>query len=156
MVNAFYFLDTSALVKKYMAETGSAWIEALTDSDSGNRLIVARVTWVETISALSRLRRENRIDPDLLDRTIRIFKADWEAEYRIVEIEKPDFEKAGDLVRKHPLRAYDAIQLTSALKIHPAVTRTTRNTLTFLSADNRLIDIARIEGLHVDNPNNYL
>ena len=30
MVDAF-FLDTSALVKKYMTETGSTWIETLTD-----------------------------------------------------------------------------------------------------------------------------
>nr|VFJ53929.1 MAG: hypothetical protein BECKFM1743A_GA0114220_101224 [Candidatus Kentron sp. FM]VFJ54798.1 MAG: hypothetical protein BECKFM1743C_GA0114222_101444 [Candidatus Kentron sp. FM]VFK08900.1 MAG: hypothetical protein BECKFM1743B_GA0114221_100854 [Candidatus Kentron sp. FM] len=154
MVSA-YFLDTSALVKKYMTETGSGWIEALTDFDSNNRVLVARVTWVETISAFSRLRRENKIDPVLLDRTIRIFETDWETEYRIVEIEGPDFDKAGDLVQKHPLRAYDAIQLACALKVHAAFAGTAQNSVTFLSGDNRLIDAARSEGLEVENPNNH-
>ncbi len=46
MVNA-YFLDTSALVKKYMTESGSTWIEILTDPETytfvsaDNRLINA-------------------------------------------------------------------------------------------------------------------
>ena len=49
MVNVF-FLDTSALVKKYMTETGSTWIETLTDAESDNKIILARVTWVETFT----------------------------------------------------------------------------------------------------------
>nr|VFK62744.1 MAG: PIN domain-containing protein [Candidatus Kentron sp. TUN]VFK71948.1 MAG: PIN domain-containing protein [Candidatus Kentron sp. TUN] len=79
-------------------------------------------------------------------RTIHIFKLDWEIQYKIVEIEKSDFEKASRLVQKHPLRAYDAIQLACALKVPSA---------TFLSADNRLIDIAQAEGLNVGNPNTH-
>ena len=47
------FLDTSALVKKYMTEVGSAWVSDLTDPSSGNHIILSRVTWVETISAFS-------------------------------------------------------------------------------------------------------
>nr|VFJ63863.1 MAG: hypothetical protein BECKDK2373C_GA0170839_111210 [Candidatus Kentron sp. DK] len=154
MVDA-YFLDTSALVKKYIVETGSPRIGALTKPNSGKQIFLARITWVETISAFSRLHRENRIDPNLLDRTLQVFKADWETGYRIVEIEKPDFEKAGVLVQKHPLRAYDSIQLACALKIHAAFVQTARNTLTFLSADNRLISAARVEGLDVENPNHH-
>ena len=39
-----YYLDTSALVKKYMIETGSIWIELLTDTEEDNKIIIARVT----------------------------------------------------------------------------------------------------------------
>jgi hypothetical protein len=46
MVNA-YFLDTSALVKKYMTEVGTTWLETLTAPDLDNKIILARVTWVE-------------------------------------------------------------------------------------------------------------
>ena len=60
MVDA-YFLDTSALVKKYMAERGSTWIETLTDAESDNTIILARVTWVETLSAFTRLNGRTKL-----------------------------------------------------------------------------------------------
>lgn len=154
MVNA-YFLDTSALVKKYMTETGSTWVEALTDPESDNKIILARVTWVETLSAFSRLQRESKIDANLLAQTVQVFKTDWAAQYQIVEVEKSDFERAGDLVQKHPLRAYDSIQLACALKIYSAFAQTAPNTFTFVSADGRLINAAQVEGLNVENPNNH-
>ena len=56
-----YFLDTSALVIKYMTETGTFWIETLTHTETDNKIILARVTWVETLTAFTRLHRENRI-----------------------------------------------------------------------------------------------
>src|SRR5688572_28440799 len=36
-----FFCDSSAIVKRYINETGSAWLEALTDPSSGNRIYVA-------------------------------------------------------------------------------------------------------------------
>ena len=154
MVNA-YFLDTSALVKKYMTETGSTWIETLTDAESDNKIILARVTWVETLSAFTRLHRENRIDLNVLNQTINVFKADWESQFQIVEVKKSDYEKAGELLKKHPLRAYDSIQLACALKIHSAFAQTAPQAFTFASADDRLINAAQAEGMQVENPNNH-
>ena len=155
MVSA-YFLDTSALVKKYMTEMGTAWIETLTDPDLDNKIILARVTWVETLSAFTRLHREKKIDPSLLAQNIQVFKRDWESQYQIVEVEKSDFERAGELVQKHSLRAYDSIQLASALKIYSAFAQTAPNAFTFVSADDRLINAAQTENLNVENPNNHL
>ncbi|MEQ8462666.1 type II toxin-antitoxin system VapC family toxin [Coleofasciculus sp. E1-EBD-02] len=48
MVNA-YFLDSSALVKRYIPETGSAWIQAIADTATGNLLFITRITWVEVL-----------------------------------------------------------------------------------------------------------
>jgi predicted nucleic acid-binding protein len=58
VVNA-YFIDSSALVKRYVAETGTAWIQEITAPFSGNQLIIARITWVEVFSALARRQRED-------------------------------------------------------------------------------------------------
>jgi|GEM_PF-2329377 len=46
MVTA-YFLDSSALLKRYVPEIGTAWIQSLTLQSNQNLLIVARITWVE-------------------------------------------------------------------------------------------------------------
>lgn len=154
MVNAF-FLDTSALVKKYMTETGSTWIETLTDAESDNKIILARMTWVETLSAFTRLHRENRIDLNVLTQTVNVFKEDWESLFQIVEVEKSDYENAGELLKKHPLRAYDSIQLACALKIYSAFAQTAPQAFTFVSADDRLIDAAQAEGMQIENPNNH-
>ena len=65
-------------------------------------------------------------------------------------------EAAGKLVRKHPLRAYDAVQLASALRVHPAFARSRSTSLIFLTADDRLLANAQAEGLTTDNPNLHL
>lgn len=150
-----YFIDTSALVKRYIQEIGSNWICNITDSNSNNTIIISRITWVELISALSRLQRENRIQLIDMSSTIQIFRYDWEITYQVVEVEQNLVEDAGKLVQKYPLRAYDSIQLASALKIYPSFVSIDPNIFTFISSDNRLLDAAQNEGLVVDNPNNY-
>lgn len=154
MVSA-YFLDTSALVKKYMTEQGSAWIAAVTDPDSDRKVILASVTWVETLSAFARLHREHRVAPELLLQTVQLFKTEWESQYHIVEVEHSDIRHAGSLVQRYPLRAYDSIQLACALKIYSAFSRTAPNAFSFVSADNQLLAAAQAEGLIVVNPNNH-
>ncbi len=57
---AAFFCDSSAIVKRYIAETGSAWLSAATDPKN-NRVYVARITFVEVISAISRREKGNHI-----------------------------------------------------------------------------------------------
>lgn len=37
---AAFFLDSSAIVKRYLTEVGSAWVQALADSAAGNDLFL--------------------------------------------------------------------------------------------------------------------
>lgn len=39
-----YFLDTSALAKRYIHENGSQWIETIVDPVASHSLIVARLS----------------------------------------------------------------------------------------------------------------
>lgn len=48
---SLYFFDSSALIKRYIAETGTPWIMALTAPAAGHGVLIARITWVEIISA---------------------------------------------------------------------------------------------------------
>ena len=54
---ASYFVDTSALAKRYFAETGSGWLRAALDPATGCRTVVARATSVELVSAITRRER---------------------------------------------------------------------------------------------------
>ena len=49
---AVYFLDTSAIVKRYVLETGTAWVQALTAPAAGNVHCLARITRPEAVAAI--------------------------------------------------------------------------------------------------------
>ncbi len=55
----------------------------------------------------------------------------------------------------HFLRAYDAVQLATALESNRKRLNKGLNPLIFVSADNELNDAAKAEGLNVENPNDY-
>ena len=57
-----YFGDSSALVKRYVSETGSTWLTATIDPKAGSRVFVAHITIVEIVSAIAR--KERRVSFD--------------------------------------------------------------------------------------------
>ena len=154
MVNT-YFLDSSALVKRYVPETGSSWIQSITDPNTGNSIAIARIAWVEALSAFARRQCEGNLSTDELDIMVQKFRNDFTAQYQIIEVDPALIEKAGELVIQYPLRAYDAIQLASALRLQSNLAFTTNTQFIFVTADVRLINIAQSESLVSDNPNNY-
>ena len=154
MVN-IYFLDSSALIKRYVVEIGSPWIKTLTDSQTGNSLLLVRITWVEVLSAFARRQREGGITAAEVAALIAKFRSEFNSRYRVIEVDLPLVERAGELIVQYPLRAYDAVQLAAALRVQSVLTSIPETQLIFVSADNRLLDIAQSAGLATDNPNNY-
>ncbi len=154
MVNA-YFLDTSALVKRYVREIGSDWILSITDPATDNDLTIRQITWVEVHSAFARPLRDGSLSAQRFDLIAQKVREDFENEYRVIDVDRTLIETAGALVMQNPLRAYDSVQLASALRVQSLLTSMPETQLIFVSADNRLLDIAQSEGLATDNPNNY-
>lgn len=152
---SFYFLDSSALVKRYVAETGSTWLQALTHPQVNNHLIITRITWVELLSALARRQREGNLSPNAVDRAVQAFRYDLDMQYQTVEFDRALAEAAGQLVRQYVLRAYDAVQLAAALRVQAALSSSQTARLTFVTADTRLITTAQAEGMATDNPNDH-
>jgi predicted nucleic acid-binding protein len=83
------------------------------------------------------------------------FDAICATEYQLVELTSSVVEQARLLLEHHPLRAYDAVQLASALVAQHALQSVNLLPLTFLSADDRLLVVAQAEGLVTDNPNTH-
>ena len=76
-----YHLDSSALVKRYAAEIGSGWVLKLTDPGSQNALFMARVAWVEVLSALARRSREGWISAVDVSLAVRALGYDVDTQY---------------------------------------------------------------------------
>ena len=152
---AAYFMDSSALVKRYVAETGTDWIHKVAAPESQNPLIIARITWVEVCSALARRHREGVLSSEQVAFTVNNLRYDLDTQYQIVEFDRAVMDMAGQLVARHPLRAYDAVQLASAVRILPAFTGAQSTYLIFAAADDCLLAAAQAEGLRTENPNHH-
>jgi len=152
MVDA-YFLDSSALLKRYVPEVGTAWIQSITNAQNQNLLIVAHITWVEICSAVARRQREGNISGIQANQVLAAFRAHWNTQYFIVTIDNTVIDLAGQLVNQHPLRAYDAVQLAAALSLQGQLSPPNIAFFTFLTADTRLLAIAQAENLLADDPN---
>ncbi|MGE0083889.1 MAG: type II toxin-antitoxin system VapC family toxin [Desulfococcaceae bacterium] len=150
-----YFFDSSALVKRYVKEKGSLWIREITASYTGNIVVISRITWVEVLSAFARLQRESKIDSTDIAAAVQMFRYDLDTYFKVVETGRTVIEKAGEYVQKHPLRAYDSVQLASAMALYPFFLHIDPEIFTFVSADDRLTNAAAKEGLPIENPNNY-
>jgi len=150
-----YFFDSSGLVKRYSKETGTAWVVGLFKPVKAVRVYVARITYVEVISALARKERDGKISSPAEIKALGRFRRAFHGKFRPVEITGSLIDAAADLARRHKLRGYDAVQLAAALQVHRRRASLNLSPLIFVSADNDLNAAATVEGLTVENPNNY-
>ncbi len=143
------FFDSSALVKRYLTEIGSAWVGAQTDPAAGNTIVVAEITRVEVAAALAaRHRATGGITRAERDQLFNLLAQHVAAEYRAIPISAAVADRAMQLTQQHRLRGYDAIQLAAGLAAAAVLP-----TLTFVAADDDLLSAAHAEGLAAENPN---
>lgn len=152
---AAYFLDTSALVKRYAQEAGTAWVTEVT-SQASQDVYILRVTGPELMAALTRKTNLGDVTPEDAQRAAFYFKSDYRQQYQIVELTPAVAERAMDLVQRHSLRGYDAVQLAGAVELQRLRAALGLVPLTFVCADENLNQGARLEGLMVNNPNLHI
>jgi len=152
---ATYFLDTSAIIKRYIFEQGQAWILSLCDPAQGHDLYISQAALVEVVATICRRAREQSINMTERDRLINVFRQDSKESYNIWPVTTDLYTSAGDLCRSHRLRAYDAVQLACVLALRQDSLANQAPEPIFVCADVGLLDIAGVEGLQVENPNNY-
>ena len=152
---ATYFLDTSAIIKRYIFEPGQAWILSLCHPAQGHDLYISQDALIEVVAAICRRAREKSISIAERDRLITVFRQDSKQDYNIWPVTTDLYHAAGDLCRSHRLRAYDAVQLACILALRQYSLANLAPDPIFVCADAGLLDIAGSEGLQVENPNTY-
>jgi uncharacterized protein len=134
-----YFLDSSALVKRYLTEPGSDLVRAL--FRRRRRVAVSRIAYAEVVAAVARAWREKFLEQTARDKVFAAIDADFGG-FDVTEVRSGIVERIPALVLRQPLRAYDAVQLASALTL-----KERGASLEFWGADDRLVIAARGEGL---------
>ncbi len=153
---SYFFLDSSALVKRYLTESGTNWIRTLVDPTAGNTIIVAEITRVEVAAALAaRHRAPGGMTLEERDKAVDLLLEHNDSEYRITPLGSEIISRAVSLTQNHRLRGYDAVQLATALAANDSLVASELPAPTFITADNDLIAATNAEGLATDNPNRY-
>jgi len=148
-----YFLDTSALLKRYVAEEGSEYIR--------RRLGLPHLSFhqsfltpLEVTSALYRQHRAGLLSAEELTQVLNAYTVHTREQYATIPHSNHLMSQAAALIVRHPLRTLDAIQLAAALSLRTSLPGDAPP-FTFLSADDRLVAVARREHLLTDNPNDH-
>lgn len=150
-----YFADSSALVKRHVAEIGSRWFSQLADAQTGNTIIISRLSVSELFSAFNRRFRELSLSRSDYQKVAQDFENFCQNEYQIIEITEEITETSRELLEKYPLRASDSIQLASAFLTNENLKQGNFQELVFLASDQKLLDAAAAENLQNDDPQNH-
>jgi uncharacterized protein len=153
---AVYFVDSSALVKRYINETGSQWILNLCNPASKHDIVIAAIAGVEITAAITRRAKGGSIDSEDATALCHQFRIDLETEYQVIEISDRIIAAAMNLAQAQGLRGYDAVQLAAACAVNSLCIEKSLPSVTLVSADNELNEAAIREGLKVENPSHYL
>lgn len=152
---ATYFIDSSALVKRYIKEIGSTWILSLFDPALNNDILIAGITSVEIVAAITRRALGGSISTTDATAVCSQFRNDLNSEYQVVEITEKIINSAMALAESNGLRGYDAVQLAAGLEINALCLTNRLPAVIFVSADDELNTAAAKEGLIIENPLNY-
>lgn len=134
------YLDTSALIKRFVAEKGSEVVQAL--FRRSEPIATAKIAYAEAYAGLTRKHREGSLSRGDYEQICRRFELDWRFYVR-VDLGDEVLSLARDLIKRGALRGFDAIHLASAVILENAL----GERVTFVAADKRLLRAAGREKL---------
>lgn len=148
-----YYLDTSAILKRYKPEAGSDNIDALFAYSQSfpKRLITSVFTIVELCSVAERLAKADVISKRSQEKLLRIFAADAERHIHFLSMDDGIVLSAAEAVRKYSLRPGDALHLASLERARESMSGYDIQ-IVFVASDNALCKAASAEDFTVANP----
>ncbi len=154
------YLDSSALVKRYILETGTENLNAKlrVEEKTGSPVFTSVLAYAE-IHATIRRRCEARLLSEKEASQIQDqFDADWLLTLTAIELSVDVLGTIRDVLKKVHLKSADAIHLASALwlqdsmKLGKRFGQNPKNSLVFVCSDRQLNEAALHFGLEVFNP----
>ncbi len=149
------YLDASALIKRYFKEKGSRALNAR--FERGETIYTSLLSFGEVHAALARAYRMKEINLGELIRLREAFEGDWLFGLSALDVNLHAMTALPKLVEQYPLKAGDAIHLSTAFWLKDTIRLRTRGarageSIEFGVADRSLGLIAQKCGLRVFNP----
>ena len=105
------YLDASALVKRYVAEAGSAEVDVLIAR--ADVIGTSVISHAEVAAALAKAARMGALSRDEAQAALQVFRIQWPDLVRL-QLTEVILAQAGALAWDHGLRGYDAVHLAVA------------------------------------------
>jgi predicted nucleic acid-binding protein len=148
-VKRSFFFDTSALVKLYHCEVGTAEVEALFQQTE-EAIVISELAIVELHSMFGRKVRTGEVSLHAQVEALRNFESDCLHRFTVAPLSSAVLQRAKALLQTHgnskALRTLDSLQNVACLSAGATEGKM------FVCADTRLLKVAQIEGLLVMNP----
>lgn len=142
-----YFLDTSALVKRYHPEPGSVVVQELFD-DAANLIVISVLTFAETLVVLDRIAKQAGMTRAEFHEAIGGFYVDYRQQrFAAIEVLERHLQDCHRLIFEFHLTAADALILAAAL-----TTRAQHPTFVCADARSGFLQAAEACGLSTLNP----
>ncbi|NWJ97799.1 MAG: type II toxin-antitoxin system VapC family toxin [Chloroflexi bacterium] len=154
---SYLFLDTSALLKLYLSELGSTWLQSFAQS---RRVVVSELAFYESATAIRRRYAEGAFT-----------QAEAYTLYVRIRRDRHLYEVVGmggelqldrliaitfNLPPNMRLRALDGIHLTAAeLALDFANNLIPPEPFVFVSSDRQLLQVAQVRGFIIENPEDH-
>ena len=149
------YFDSSALVKRYVPEVGSAWVAHLCQQEP---VAISLITIPEIASALARRMREGALTAQQGDALFRTFLRDA-ISFTLIDLDQAIAQQAAAFLLTAPLRVrlrtLDALHVSSAQWTFARARRRGVATGSLVTADRALFDGATWVGLPALNPEDY-
>ncbi len=134
------YLDASALVKRYVAEPGSAEVnEAISKAEVIGTALISRA---EVAAALAKAVRMDSLTREDALASLQVFRNEWPDLVR-VQVTEMVIARADAFAWEHGLRGYDAVHLAAASLWQDAMSEQ----VTLSTFDRRLWTVAERVGL---------
>lgn len=144
------YLDTSALLKLFIEEDGSAKVRALAEGRAGAEvLLVSRLGYTEASVSLARMVHLGRLPAADLPHQQGSRDDYWDQSIQEVALTEELLEDARQLAQRFPLRTYDAIHLASAREAKRMLRGTFDGEVKFLAFDSALLKAAQSLGFTI-------
>jgi uncharacterized protein len=138
---AVYYFDTSALVKRYRAEKGTAIIdEILGDPLLQDRFFTSFLTILEVTSSITRLVRAAQLTEKISIEIFSRFRQDIHDYVRILPLDNDIAGQAVSVVERFGLRSADAIHMATAIYLFATFPIQER---VMVSSDQELLQAAK-------------
>ena len=146
---ALYYLDTSALLKRYRTENGTRVLDALFSERTRDELLItSHFTAVEAESVAARALKGRLLTKKAHGVLLSLFADDLENVLIVLPVSTALLSEAATVARNYGLRASDALHMATALRARKASVAE----IVFAVSDKELVEAAARAGFTVLNP----
>lgn len=144
MSHSVYFVDTSALFKRYIQEDGTDEVDSI--FEKAGSIVISNLTVVEVISNLKRLVDVERVISADVYNAIQseFFKDIADARIRVEPVSSDVIIASLDLINKKYVTPIDSIQLATVLSLKESFSN-----ISFVCSDRKLCRLAIDAGIKV-------